>query len=129
MLAATADTELTGKGATDLVCHLDDVKQHSGRQALGQAGAVVQQVGFQSLKDEEIIWSELDLASQQVCKYENNTIFLTFFHVRILSLNICSVTKKVRKGGIGSALRTFLIFGSAFGPHWGKKSGHFCLQG
>ena len=30
-----------------------------------------------------------------------------------------SVAKKVRKGGIGSALRTFFIFGSAFGPHWG----------
>ena len=35
----------------------------------------------------------------------------------------CSVTKKVRKGGIRSALRTFLIFGSAFGPHWSKKVG------
>ena len=62
MLAATADTELTGKGATDLVCHLDDVKQHSGRQALGQAGAVVRQVGCQGLEDEEMIGSELDHA-------------------------------------------------------------------
>ena len=65
MLAATADTEFTGKGATDLVCHLDDVKQHSGRQALGQTGAVVRQVGCQGLEDEEIIWSELDHASHR----------------------------------------------------------------
>ena len=65
MLAATADNELTGKGATDLVCHLDDVKQHSGRQALGQTGAVVRQVGCQGREDEEMIWSELDHASHR----------------------------------------------------------------
>ena len=63
MLADTADTELTGKRATGLVCHLDDVKQHAGRQALGQAGAVVRQVGCQCLEDEEMIRSELDHAS------------------------------------------------------------------
>ena len=45
-----------------LVCHLDDVKQHAGRQALGQAGAVVRQVGCQGLEDEEMIGSELDHA-------------------------------------------------------------------
>ena len=65
MLADTADTELTGKRATGLVCHLDDVKQHAGRQALGQAGAVVRQVGCQCLEDEEMIRSELDHASHR----------------------------------------------------------------
>ena len=34
-----------------------------------------------------------------------------------------SAAKKVRKGGIGSAMRTLLIFGSAFGPHWSEKVG------
>ena len=75
MLADTADTELTGKRATDQVCHLDDVKQQAGLQALGQAGAVVRQVGCQGLEDEEINWSELDHASQQVCKYEKILFF------------------------------------------------------
>ena len=36
-----------------------------------------------------------------------------------------SATKKFRKEGIRSALRTFLIFGSAFGPHWTQKVGIF----
>ena len=56
-----AVTDLTGKRATDHVCHLDDVKQHAGRQALEQAGAVVGQVWCQDLEDEEY---ELDHASQ-----------------------------------------------------------------
>ena len=34
-----------------------------------------------------------------------------------------SAAKKVRKGGIMAALRTFLIFVSAFGPHWTQKVG------
>ena len=50
-----AVTELTGKRATDHVCHLDDVKQHAGRQALEQAGAVVGQVRCQDLEDEEMV--------------------------------------------------------------------------
>ena len=44
MLVDTADIKLTGKGATELVCHLDDVHQHAGRQALRQAGTVARQV-------------------------------------------------------------------------------------
>ena len=36
-----------------------------------------------------------------------------------------SAAKKVHKGGIGSALQTFLIFGSSFGPHRSKKVGIF----
>ena len=65
MFADIAITELTGERATDLVCHLDDDKQHAGRQALGQAGAVVRQVGCQGLEDEEMIGSELDHASHR----------------------------------------------------------------
>ena len=89
MLAATADTELTGKGATDLVCHLDDVKQHSGRQALGQAGAVVRQVGCQGREDEEMIWSELDHASHRSVNMRIILFFLTYFHFRIVSQSFC----------------------------------------
>ena len=40
-------------------------------------------------------------------------------------LKKASAAKKVRKGGIGSALRTFPIFGSAFGPLWSEKVGIF----
>ena len=47
MIVDVADIELTGKGVTDLVGHLDDVLAHAGRQALQQAGAVVQQVRCQ----------------------------------------------------------------------------------
>ena len=36
-----------------------------------------------------------------------------------------SAAKKVRKGVIGSTLRTYLIFGSSFGLHWNKKVGIF----
>ena len=55
VLVVIADSELTGKRATDLVCHLDDVKQHVGRQALGQIDAVVRQVRCQGLEDEEMV--------------------------------------------------------------------------
>ena len=44
------------------------------------------------------------------------------------SCHIPSAAKKVRKVGIGSALRTFLIFGSAFGPHWREKVGIFASR-
>ena len=43
-------------------------------------------------------------------------------HARLISV---SAPKKVRKGGFRSAMRTFLIFGSAFGPHLTQKVGIF----
>ena len=51
MIVDIEDIELTGKRVTDLVGHLDDVQQHAGRQALRQAGAVVQQVRCQGREE------------------------------------------------------------------------------
>ena len=80
MLVDTADIKLTGKGATELVCHLDDVLQHAGRQALRQAGAVVRQVRCKAWEEwgDSLVWVG-SCFSTQVCKYENNSNFLTIF--------------------------------------------------
>ena len=76
----TAITELTGERATDLVCHLGDVLQLAGRQALGQVGAVVQHDGCQQgREDEKMVWSELDHASVHRSVNEINTN--SFFNI------------------------------------------------